>query len=144
MIYFDTAYLLKLFLNEPDAHLVRQLAQSAGCVASCTHGRVEFWSGVQRHVREGRLSATDAHQVFVELTNEELGGGVVWLPLDAAVLRQSCAILENHAACSPLRAGDAIHLAAAQVHGFNEVHTSDRHMLRAATLAGLQAVNILP
>ena len=29
MIYFDTAYLLKCFLNEPNAHLLRQLAQSS-------------------------------------------------------------------------------------------------------------------
>jgi len=95
-------------------------------------------------VREGKLSSVDARQVLTNLEAEEQGGGVVWLPLDAAVLRQSCQILETHGAVSPLRAGDAIHLAAAQIHGFSDIHTSDRHMLTAAALTGLRAVNVLP
>jgi len=70
-------------------------------------------------VREGKLSSVDARQVLTNLEAEEQGGGVVWLPLDAAVLRQSCQILETHGAVSPLHAGDAIHLAAAQIHGFS-------------------------
>jgi len=59
MIYFDTAYLLKCFHNEPNAHLVRALARQAGSVASSAHGRAEFWSGVQRHVHEGRPIAEE-------------------------------------------------------------------------------------
>lgn len=144
MIYFDTAYVLKCFLNEPNAHLVRELAQRDGCVVSCAHGRVEFWSGIHRHIREGRLSQTDAAQVLLDLESEEQNGGIVWLPLDVRVQRRSCELLQAHGAIQPLRAGDAMHLGAALTHGFAEVHTNDAHMLQAAALAGLRAVNIIP
>ena len=31
-----------------------------------------------------------------------------------------------------LRSGDALHLACAEEHGFDEVYTNDRHMLKVA------------
>jgi predicted nucleic acid-binding protein len=36
-----------------------------------------------------------------------------------------------------LRAGDAIHLAAAQGAGFTEIWSNDKHLLRAAPAVGL-------
>ncbi|MCA1586918.1 MAG: PIN domain-containing protein [Acidobacteria bacterium] len=42
-----------------------------------------------------------------------------------------------------LRAGDALHLACAKEHGFQEVYTNDRHMLKAARHFHLTGVNVL-
>jgi predicted nucleic acid-binding protein len=60
MIYLDTSYIAKCYLNEPHGDKVRALARQAEGLA-CSHlGRVEFWCVVARHVREGRISKNDA------------------------------------------------------------------------------------
>ena len=57
MIYFDTSYIAKCYLNEPYAEVVRQCAMQAEGLACSQLGRVEFWSVLNRHIREGRLAA---------------------------------------------------------------------------------------
>ena len=42
-----------------------------------------------------------------------------------------------------LRSGDALHLACAEEHGFQEVYTNDRHMLKASRHVQLAGVNVL-
>jgi predicted nucleic acid-binding protein len=42
-----------------------------------------------------------------------------------------------------LRSGDALHLACAREHGFQEVYTNDRHMLKAARQFHLTGVDVL-
>ena len=42
-----------------------------------------------------------------------------------------------------LRSGDALHLACAEEHGFNEVYTNDRQMLQAARHFHLTGVDVL-
>ena len=44
MIYFDTSYLAKCYLNEPRAAKVRKPAHRADGLACSQFGRVEFWS----------------------------------------------------------------------------------------------------
>ena len=144
MIYLDTAYLLKCFLNEPDADLVRIVVRQAGSVASSAHGRAEFRSGVQRHVREGRLAASDADQVFRALEAEEANGAVYWLPVEQSVLHRACTIIEQHGATLPMRSGDVLHLASAQENGFTSIYTNDRHLLATAAAVQFQTVNVLP
>jgi predicted nucleic acid-binding protein len=42
-----------------------------------------------------------------------------------------------------VRSGDALHLACAEEHGFQEVYTNDRHMLQAAKHFHVTGVNVL-
>jgi hypothetical protein len=42
-----------------------------------------------------------------------------------------------------LRSGDALHLACAEEHGFQEVFTNNRHMLQAARCFHVTGVNVL-
>jgi len=42
-----------------------------------------------------------------------------------------------------VRSGDALHLACAEEHGFQEVYTNDGHMLKAARHFHLTGVNVL-
>ena len=42
-----------------------------------------------------------------------------------------------------VRSGDALHLACAEEHGFEEVYTNDRHMLQAARYFHVAGVNLL-
>jgi predicted nucleic acid-binding protein len=47
-------------------------------------------------------------------------------------------MVEDLPASIHLRAGDAIHLAAAQDAGLSEIWSNDRHLLKAAPSFGLQ------
>ena len=42
-----------------------------------------------------------------------------------------------------VRSGDALHLACAEEHGFEEVYTNDRHMLEAERYFHVTGVNVL-
>ena len=41
MIYFDTSYVIKCYLNEAGSAEVRRLAESANGIGCCQHGRLE-------------------------------------------------------------------------------------------------------
>ena len=143
MLYFDACYILKCYLNEPGAEKVRRLAREAGALASCVHGRAEFWSGIARHEREGRLSRRTARDILRQLREDESNDVWHWLPLDRQLVELTCTLLEQHGRALPLRTGDALHLACAREHGFPAIHSSDRVILGAAKAFGLTGVNVL-
>ncbi len=133
MLYFDTAYILKCYLHEAGAGAVRAAAyeHDAG-LASSVLGRLEFYSGVHRHYREGRLSKAEARKVLRWFEADEVDGVWNFYPLTEAV---RSAVGEKFAALPKklfLRTNDAVHLATAQLHGFEEVYSNDRHLLAAA------------
>ena len=76
MIYFDAAYIAKCYLNEPNADLVRQFAYQADGLASCEIARVEFYSVLRRHLREGNINSQEAQDVLRDFEQDEKDG--VW------------------------------------------------------------------
>ena len=74
MTYFDAAYVAKCYLNEPGADRVRTLARGADGLTSSEWGRLEFVCILQRHLREGHLSAREAREVFSEFGRRGSGG----------------------------------------------------------------------
>jgi predicted nucleic acid-binding protein len=85
---------------------------------------LEFASILKRHVREHHVTRREMRAILKDFEEDEKNG--VWLPSTAF-----------------LRAGDALHLACAEEHGFQEVYTNDRHMLQAARYFRLTGVNVL-
>ena len=142
MMYFDTAFIAKCYLNEHDAANVRRVAFTGDGLASSSLGRVEFWSVLNRHVREGRLSARDAARVRAQIRADEASGVWTWFPVTAPLLDAACGRLEGMPRGQALGAADAIHLTCASMHGFTEICTNDAQMLRAAPLFGLKARNL--
>lgn len=138
MMYFDTAFIAKCYLNEHDAANVRRAAFAGDGLASCRLGRVEFWSVLRRHLREGRLSAKDAARIRAQLRADEAAGVWTWFPVTGPLLDAACERLETMPRRQALGAADAIHLACACLHGFTEICTNDAQMLRAAPLFGLK------
>lgn len=144
MIYFDSTYLGRLYLQEPGSTEVRLLAAAHGEIASCELGQVEVASILHRKLREGAISSDDYTERAAQLADDIAQGAMVWLPVtpsSLAKVRQTFATLPSTVF---VRAADALHLVCAHEAGFQEVHTNDRHMLAAAPHFGLKGVNIIP
>jgi hypothetical protein len=93
MIYLDSTYIVKCYVQERGTPEVLRLVQSHPGRASCGHGRIEFWTGIHRQVREGHLARTDAEMVYRQFRLDEDAGLWVFFPVTADLVRQCCARL---------------------------------------------------
>lgn len=143
MIYFDSTYIIKCYLNEPGSRDVLQLAQNHPGRASAMHGRIEFWSGIKRHVREQALSRARTDLVFRQFIQDEAAGLWLFLPVQDSLAKSACTRLASLPDDVLCRAADALHLTAAAENGFGEIYSNDRHLLAAAPHFGLKGVNVI-
>lgn len=142
MIYYDTTYLVRLYLSEPGSEAVRELCFSHQ-VCSASHAQAEVPAAIHRALREGRLSPEVFAAALEQFANEQIGDGMLWLPFSHALLSGMVSRYSEMPRTTFLRAADALHLACAAEHGFTEVYSNDRHFLAAAPLFGLRALNII-
>jgi predicted nucleic acid-binding protein len=143
VIYFDSSYIIKCYVAEPGSAQVLNLAQSHPGRASALHGRIEFWSAVKRHVREGQLLLGQAEAVWRQFVLDEAAGFWLFLPITRSLIEASCtqmAALPTNIIC---RAADAMHLTCAKAEGFDEIYSNDRHLSAAAPYFGLVAKNVI-
>ena len=144
MIYFDKTFLAKTYLNEPGSGVVRAFLRDSGeVVASSSLARAELVAVFHRHLREGRLSES-SHRLVLKQYELDLRTKLwEWLPVKEDLWTM---VEESFASLSEtvfLRGADAIHLVTAEAHGFTEVFTNDRHMLKACAALGLKGRNLL-
>jgi predicted nucleic acid-binding protein len=66
-----------------------------------------------------------------------------WLGVTPGLLEKARQVVLDIPSTAFVRSGDALHLACAEEHGFDEVYTNDRHMLEAARYFRVAGVNIL-
>lgn len=144
MLYFDSNYILKCYLPEPNANLVRALASRPVAKSCSIVGRVEVLAALHRKLRERSLTRAQLRAVWGELRKDEEAGVWSWLPFDRAVERAVEDALLGLDARVFLRAADAIHLVTARLHGFAAVHSHDRRLLAAAAKLGVRGVDVLP
>lgn len=144
MLYFDSNYILKCYLPEPDAHLVRALASRPTTKSCSRFGRVEVMAALHRKVREGSLTRAQLRTVWSRMLADEASGVWTWLPFDTVVEHAIERTLLTLAPSVYVRAGDAIHLSTASLNGFKEIHSHDKHVLRAAAAFGLKGADVLP
>lgn len=143
MIYLDAAYIGKCYLNEPGAERVQDLARKAEGLTSCEIARLEFFSLIHRHRREGNIKPREASEVLEDFEEDEADGVWRWLPVTPTLIRRTCDALRGFPRDVLLRTGDALHLGCARENGFKEVHTNDRHMLASAPLFGLEGIDVI-
>ena len=135
--YFDTSYLVRLYLRDHGFEAVRELAGAGIVVASGWHAQSEILAALHRGLREGRLQPGAYRSALAQFLTDSQDGLFHWLPLTDSIQERLAP------ASTFLRAGDALHLACAAEHGFKQVYSNDRHFLAAAPLFRLRAINII-
>ena len=143
MIYFDSAYVAKFYLNEPGHELVRACAISAGDVATCELALAEVTAVFHRKLREGFLTLAEAEIFFAEFDRDVQQGLWNLLPLKSELLEHVAGAYRTLPTSVFLRSADALHLICARENGFAEIHTNDRHLLASAPHFGLKGVDVI-
>ncbi len=142
MIYFDSAYLAKFYLEEPETDAVRARAASAGEIGCCVLGRVEVVSVFHRQWREKSRTKAEFRALLDQFEADCDAGLWNWFPLTSAIQTSAIARYRTLPETIFLRSGDAIHLACAAELGLAEIFTNDRHLLAAAPHFGLTGMTI--
>jgi predicted nucleic acid-binding protein len=101
-------------------------------------------AALHRKVREGSLTRAQLRRVWSQVVADEGAGVWTWLPFDAIVEHAVEQAFLTLGSTVLLRTGDAVHLATASLNGFKEIHSHDKHVLRAASAFGLKGVDVLP
>lgn len=141
-LYFDTAYIAKCYLNEPEGVAVRRLARRASGLYSSMLAIAELSCVFHRQVREGRLGEDQAGEWRAHFL-EDLNNGVwVLLPVTERILFRVDALVSAVPNGVFLRSGDAIHLVTALEASFPEIWSNDRHLPGAAEHFGLRARSV--
>ncbi len=141
-LYFDSAYIAKCYVNEPDSSSVRKLGFRAGGLYSSVWSRAELACVFHRHVRERTLTQEEAAELHGVFLKDVRNGVWILLPLSDHLLFQVESRIGGLPPSLYLRAGDAIHLVTAQEAGFSEIWSSDRHLLAATRHFGLTAKSV--
>jgi predicted nucleic acid-binding protein len=140
--YFDSAYIAKCYVNEPDSARVRALLRTSGGACSSSLARAELAATLLRHVREGSLDRKQSAKLLADLAADIEDGVWTMVPLSDAFMERVAQRLSKVTPTTYVRAGDAIHLCAATEAGFADVWTNDRHMLTAASAFGLRGRSV--
>lgn len=142
MIYCDSSYLVRLYLDDHGFEVVRELCAKHP-VTSAAHAQAELPAAVHRAWREGRLQE-DAFTALMEQFETDCSEGAFhWQSLTARLFASMNAVYRGLPSDTFLRAADALHLLCASSKGFTEVYSHDRHFLAAAHRFGLKGLDVI-
>lgn len=129
--FFDSSALAKRYVFEAGTPLVAQFCAQADEIVLAVIVVPELLSAFNRLRREGKLADPEYHLLKSELAADVAGATVI--ELSPLVIAKSLECLERF----PLRAMDAIHLAAAVTAGVQRFVSSDQRQCQAALSLGL-------
>lgn len=140
MLYFDTSFLVPLFLEERTSNQVEHFlkGQSKDELAISHWTRLEFSSFLVRDVRMGDLDRNSALEIdaefdaIVDQTFTTVAPAIEDFELARAFVRR----YETR-----LRSGDALHLAIASNRKMRAIYSFDRGLLRAGQILGLPVMS---
>jgi hypothetical protein len=142
VIYCDTAYLLKYYVDEPSSREVRSLIDAQTGVASLAPGRLELAAAFHRKLWESQIDPATHECLVSQFEADNMAGLWTWLDATPALLDKASKNFAVLPAKIFLRASDALHLACAKEHGFREIYSNDKHLLTAAKHFGLKGRNM--
>jgi predicted nucleic acid-binding protein len=136
--YFDTAYIVKCYINEPESREIRDLARSSESVASSSVCIAEMSCVIHRKIREGTLSRQDALVVRQDFLEDIRAETWLLIPVSERILHRVELLTRSLPETLPLRTLDAIHIASALEENLFEIWTNDPRLLAAAAHLGLK------
>jgi predicted nucleic acid-binding protein len=142
VIYLDTSYLARLYLEDAGWQKLRALA-ATDHVACCLHGRAEALAAFHRKFREGIISQRNLRDLLKEFEDECNAGAFQWLPLSETVVDRASRVYGALPKTVQLRAADALHLSCAAENSLKEIYSNDERLLAAAGHFGLVGVNVI-
>ncbi|MFM8717813.1 MAG: type II toxin-antitoxin system VapC family toxin [Spartobacteria bacterium] len=143
MIYCDTAYLLKYYVDEPGTKEVRSLIDRQTGVGSLSLGRLELATAFHRKLRESQIEPAMHECLISQCEADNMEGLWTWFDATPDLVDKASKNFGTLPAKIFLRASDALHLACAKEHGFREIHSNDKHLLAAAKHFGLKGRNVI-
>ncbi len=141
--FFDSCYLVRLYLEEEGFQAVRDVAQSNTSIAAAWHAQAEVVAAFHRAFRERHLSLRSFQSLLDQFHRDSQNGLFDWLLLTQTVQKRLESEFRNIPVTTFLRAADALHLACAAENGFTAVYSNDLHLLASAGLFGLQGINVI-
>lgn len=135
-MYLDSCIIVKLVSHEPDSVDYHRLVAGNPVVTS-ELAVAEVRSALLTKERAGRIS-TQVRQAGWRLFQEKVREQeFVLLPLNRQVVERAGAVIDQCHPTVPLRTLDAIHVATAELHGGEEMCSSDDRVIKASDLIGL-------
>jgi predicted nucleic acid-binding protein len=144
LLFFDTSYLVRLYLDDGGFEAVRGRAGAGRAIASAWHAQAEVIAAMHRAFRERGIEPEAFALLIAQFIKDGKEGGFCWLSLTDGVQQRIERVVQGAPATVFLRAADALHLACAAENGFTEVYSNDRRFLDAAPLFGLRGINLIP
>jgi predicted nucleic acid-binding protein len=142
MKYLDTAYILRLYIEDEGWEKVRKLAAEAP-VACSLHGYAETVAAFHRNYHEGTFTQSEYGQILDQFRTDCDNDAYRWLPLSPAMMDRLVKTYRKLPSLVFLRASDGLHLACASESGLKEIYSNDQRLLAAAEHFGLKGTDIL-
>jgi predicted nucleic acid-binding protein len=138
MLYFDSAFIAKFYLQEPESEAVRALTEDSPGVVSLIIGRLETELVFSRKLREGVLTAKGHEALIAQFQIDCEDGLWSWLPVTDELVTSAQKMTRDLPSGTFVRSLDALHLTCASRHGYPRIYSNDKNMVRAAPFFGLQ------
>jgi hypothetical protein len=108
--YFDSAFVAKFHLDEPEGDAVRALAESLGRVCRNVLGRLEVPSVFHRKWREGAFGDAAYRELSAQFDDDCVAGLWTWLPISPALIEAASKAIQRLPKTTFLRSADALHI----------------------------------
>ncbi len=143
MLYFDTSYLVRLYIKDHGADVVRKLAATSR-IASSFHGELETIAALHRAYREEPLTRIAYFELLDQFHDDSQAGSFHWLPAGKELVPKLEAGLSETPPPSSFSAPRMPFTSPAPAKmAFTEIYSHDARMLAAAPAFGLKAKNVI-